>query len=110
MATAKLREGDTVVVLTGKDRGKTGELIDIKQNRVKVKGLNLVYKCHRRNPQQDEEGGIRQQEAYLDKSNVAYWDTTNKVKISVGIKTLDDGKRVRVNKRTGEALVSGGPA
>lgn len=104
MAIAKLREGDTVVVLAGKDRGQVGEIIKIRGEKAKISGVNLVSKCHKRNPQSDEQGGIRKQEAFLDCSNVALWNATQKRKICVGIKTLDSGKRIRFDKRSGEVI------
>jgi len=108
MAIAKLREGDTVVVLAGKDRGKTGELLKISLKKgvkkVKVSGLNLVSKCYKRNPQADEQGGIRKQEALIDYSNVALWNADRKEKVSVGIKTLETGQRVRFDKRSGDLI------
>lgn len=104
MAIAKLREGDTVVVLVGKDRGQVGEIVKIRGKKAKISGINLVSKCHKRNPQKDEQGGIRKQEAFLDCSNVALWDTTQKRKIRIGIKILENGKRVRVDKRSGEVI------
>ena len=104
MAIAKLKQGDTVIVLTGKDKGKQGEIFKIKDHKAKVTGINIVHKCYRKNPQQNEEGGIKKQEAFIDMSNLAYWDVENKQRIFVGVKVLENGKRVRVNKHSGELI------
>ena len=104
MAIAKLKQGDTVIVLTGKDKGKRGKILLIKNEKAKVAGVNMVHKCVRRNPQQDEEGGIKKQEAFIHISNLAYWDDINNQRIYIGVKTLENGKRVRINKHSGELV------
>ena len=101
---AKLKKGDTVVVLTGRDKGNFGEILEIKDAKAKVAGITMVSKCYRKNPQQNEEGGIRKQEAFIHISNLAYWNSKDEQKVAVGIKVLEDGKRVRINKKSGELL------
>jgi len=104
MAIAKLKQGDTVLVLAGKDKGKKGKILLIKDDKVKVSGINIVHKCVRRNPQQDEEGGIKKQEAFIHISNLAYWDDVNNQRLYIGVKKLENGKRVRINKHSGELI------
>ena len=105
MAIAKLRKDDVVVVLTGKDKGKTGAIIaiNLKTGKVKVAGINMVHKCVKRKSQEDK-GGIIKQEAFMNISNLAYWDNDKKQKISVGIKILESGEKVRFDKKSGEVI------
>ncbi|ACI98153.1 50S ribosomal protein L24 [Rhodocista pekingensis] len=101
---AKIRKNDRVVVLTGKDKGKTGEVIEVlpKENRVKVRGVNLVKKHQRPTPTQ--QGGIVEIEAALHVSNVAHIDPKTSKPTRVGFKTLEDGRKVRVAKASGEII------
>jgi large subunit ribosomal protein L24 len=101
---AKLKKGDKVVVLTGKDKGKTGEITKVlpKENRLVVQGVNLVKKHQKQT--QAQEAGIRSFEAPLQISNVAYMDPTDGKPTRVGFKTLDDGRKVRFAKRSGEVI------
>ncbi|MGV2981365.1 50S ribosomal protein L24 [Camelimonas sp. ID_303_24] len=101
---AKIKKGDTVVVLTGRDRGKSGEVVQVlpKENRAVVRGVNLV-KRHQRQTQ-TAQGGIISKEASLDLSNVALADPKDGKATRVGFKVLDDGRKVRVAKRSGEVI------
>ena len=105
MAIAKLRKNDTVVITAGKDKGKTGVIlsVDVERYKAKVKGINMVSKCLKRRSQEDT-GGIVKQEAFIDMSNLALWDVVKNKKISVGIKTLDNGKRARFDKSSGDLV------
>ena len=100
----KVRVGDTVMVIAGSDKGMTGEILSInhKKNKVVVEGVNKVKK-HIKPSQSDPEGGIQTVEAPIDASNVAYYDTKAKAKVKLGYK-FEDGKKVRVNKATGEVI------
>lgn len=100
----KLRVGDTVQVIAGSDKGKTGEIIQIlrKENRVIVEGVNMVTK-HIKPSQVDPEGGIVTREAPIDASNVAYYDSKAKKPVKLGYEIVD-GEKVRVNKSTGKPL------
>ena len=100
----KVRVGDTVMVIAGSDKGMTGEILSInhKTNKVVVEGVNKVKK-HIKPSQSDPEGGIQTVEAPIDASNVAYYDTKPKAKVKLGYK-FEDGKKVRVNKATGEVI------
>lgn len=101
---AKLKKGDTVIVLTGKDRGKTGEILKVfpEENRVVVAGVNKVKKHNK--PSQISQGGIEEKEAALHISNVAY--AVDGKPSRVGFKVNKDGKKTRVAKRTGKAITA----
>ncbi|UTY37944.1 50S ribosomal protein L24 [Allocoprobacillus halotolerans] len=101
----KLRVGDTVQVIAGSDKGKTGEIIQIlrKEDRVIVEGVNMVTK-HIKPSQTDPEGGIVTREAPIHVSNVAYYDLKAKQPVKIGYAFDEDGKKYRINKKTGKAL------
>ena len=101
----KLRVGDTVQVIAGSDKGKTGEIIQIlrKEDRVIVEGVNMVKK-HIKPSQADPEGGIVTREAPIHVSNVAYYDSKAKQAVKIGYAFDEDGKKYRINKKTGKAL------
>jgi large subunit ribosomal protein L24 len=101
---AKLKKGDKVIVLTGKDKGKSGEITSVnpKEGRLIVQGVNMM-KRHQKQTQA-QEAGIRSFEAPLQMSNVAYIDPTDGKATRVGFKTLDDGRKVRFAKRSGEVI------
>ena len=101
---AKIRKGDKVVVLTGRDRGRTGEVIEVRpdQDRALVRGVNMV-KRHQRQTM-NQEGGIISKEAPVHLSNLAYADPKDGKPTRVGFKVLDDGRKVRFAKRSGELI------
>ena len=100
----RLRRGDNVVVLSGRDKGKTGEIlrVDRVRNRVLVQGVNMV-KRHQR-PTQVSPGGINEFEAMIHASNVALVDPKTGQATRIGFKTLGDGRKVRVAVRSGEVV------
>ena len=101
----KIRKGDDVIVIAGKDKGKRGNVLRVLDNgRVLVDGVNIVKKHVRPNPQAGETGGIVEQEAAMDISNVALYDAATGKASRVGIKTLEDGKKVRIYKSSGEMV------
>ena len=101
----KIKKGDDVIVLAGKDKGKRGNVLRVLDNgRVMVDGINIVKKHVRPNPQAGESGGIVEQEAALDISNISLYDATSGKASRVGIKVLEDGKKVRVYKSSGEMV------
>jgi len=105
MATRlKIRKGDRVVVTTGRDRGKTGEVLRIlrKQNRAVVQGVNMV-KRHQR-PSQATGGGIVEKELAIHISNLAHIDPKDQKPTRIGFKILADGRKVRFAKRSGEII------
>ncbi len=101
---AKIKKGDKVVVLTGRDKGKEGEVLRvlIDQERVVVQGVSMV-KRHTR-PGAGQPGGIVDKEGTIHVSNVALIDPKSSKPTRVGFKILADGKKVRVAKRSGEVL------
>ncbi len=103
-AKFKLRRGDEVVVMTGKDQGKRGEILKVlrKENRAIVRGINLV-KRHQRQTQ-SAEGGIISKETPIQISNLAIADPKDGAPTRVGYKTLKDGRKVRFAKRSGEVI------
>lgn len=105
MAMMKIKKKDRVVVLTGKDKGKTGEVVRVltAENRVVVSGINLVTK-HQRASQTNPQGGIVKLEAPIHVSNVAIADPKTGKATRTGVKVLKDGKKVRVAKKSGEVI------
>ena len=101
---AKIKKGDRVVVLAGKDKGRQGQVVRVlpKDNRVVVGGVNMV-KRHTRPTQADPQGGIKNKEAALHISNVAFIDPKSGEPTRVGFR-LEDGKKVRVAKKSGEVI------
>lgn len=100
----KIRKGDKVVILTGKDKGRTGEILQVmpKEGRALVSGVNMV-KRHTRQTQ-NSEGGIISKEAPIQISNLGLADPKDGKATRVGFKTNDDGRKVRVAKRSGEVI------
>jgi large subunit ribosomal protein L24 len=101
---AKIKKGDRVVVLAGKDKGRQGEILKVmpKDARVLVRGINMV-KRHTRPTQADPQGGIKNKEATLHISNVAYIDPKSGEPTRVGFR-VENGKKVRVAKKSGEVI------
>ena len=100
----KIRKGDRVVVRTGKDKGKTGEVLRVmpKENRAIVRGVNMVKRHQRQTATQ--EGGIIVKEAPIHISNLALVDPASGQATRVGWRFLEDGTKVRVAKRSGEVI------
>ena len=100
----KIRKGDSVVVRTGRDKGKRGDVLKVMptENRVIVQGVNMV-KRHTK-PSQAGPGGIVEKEAPIHVSNVAHIDPKDDSATRVGFRVLDDGRKVRFAKRSGEVI------
>ena len=100
----KIKKGDKVVVLTGRDKGKSGEVLRVvrEEDRVLVQGVNMM-KRHTR-PAAGQPGGIIEKEATIHISNVAHIDPKSNEPTRVGYKILEDGRKVRFAKRSGEVL------
>lgn len=98
---AKIRKGDKVFVLTGRDKGRSGEVVEVRpdENRALVRGINMVKRHQRQTPQQ--EGGIISKEAPVHLSNLAIADPKDGKPTRVGFKIMNDGRKVRVAKRSG---------
>src|SRR5215470_677440 len=100
----KIKKGDRVIVLSGRDKGKKGEVFQVmpKEGRALVRGVNMVRRHQRQTPQQ--EGGIISKEAPIHLSNLALEDPKDGKPTRVGFKMLSDGRKVRVAKRSGEHI------
>ena len=103
-AKFKIRKGDKVIVITGRDKGKSGEVLRVLRDveRVVVQGVNMV-KRHTR-PAAGQTGGIVEKEAAIHISNVAHIDPKSNKPTRVGYKVLGDGRKVRFARRSGEVL------
>jgi large subunit ribosomal protein L24 len=101
---AKVKKGDQVIVIAGKDKGKKGEVLRVlpQENRVVVQGVNVVTKHTK--PSMTNQGGLVRQEGALHVSNVALIDPKTNAATRVGFKTLEDGRKVRVARRSGEQI------
>ena len=101
----KIRSGDEVIVLTGRDKGKRGTVsLRVDEDRVLVEGINLVKKHAKPNPMKGVTGGIVEKAMPIHQSNVAIYNKASGKADRVGIKTLQDGTRVRVFKSSGEEI------
>ncbi len=101
---AKIKKGDKVVVIAGRDKGRSGEVIRVlpKEGRAVVRGVNLVKRHQRQTPKQ--EGGIISKEGTIHLSNLAFVDPKDDKPTRVGFKILDDGRKVRFAKRSGDLI------
>jgi large subunit ribosomal protein L24 len=101
----KLKSGDEVIVIAGKNKGERGKLTKILSNgRVMVEGINMVKKHVKPNPNANVTGGIVEQEAALDASNIAIYNPESSKADRVGVKHDEDGARVRFFKSSGELI------
>jgi large subunit ribosomal protein L24 len=98
---AKIRKGDTVIVLTGRDKGRRGEVIEVRpgEGRALVRGINMVKRHQKQTAAQD--GGIISKESTVHLSNLALADPKDGKPTRVGFRVLPDGRKVRVAKRSG---------
>ncbi len=101
---AKIKKGDKVLVLAGRDKGRSGEVVQVMptENRALVRGINLVKRHQKQSASQ--EGGIITKEAPIHLSNLSISDPASGKTTRVGFKTLEDGRKVRVAKRSGEVI------
>ena len=101
----KIKRDDDVIVVTGKDKGKRGTITRLMDDgRVYVTGVNMIKKHTKGNPQMGQPGGIIEKEAPIQSSNVAIYNGKTSKADRVGFKTLEDCKKVRVFKSTGEEI------
>ncbi len=100
----KIRKGDDVVVLAGRDKGKRGTVLRRLDDHVVVEGINRVKKHQRPNPMKNQTGGIVEKELPIHVSNVALFNPQAKKHDRVGIKIMEDGRRVRLFKSNGEMV------
>jgi len=105
MAMRKIKKGDQIVVLSGKDKGKQGEVIRVLDDeKVVVQNINIVKKHTKANPMKGEPGGILDKEMPMHISNVAIYNPASGKADRVGIKILEDGRKVRYFKSNGEVV------
>jgi large subunit ribosomal protein L24 len=101
----RIRKGDEVIVITGRDKGRRGTVLRIyEDDRVLVENVNVVKKHQRPNPQRGVPGGIIEKEMPLQASNVMLWNPVSKKGDRVGVKVLQDGKKVRYFKSNDEVV------
>ena len=100
----KLKKGDEVIVLAGKDKGKTGKITIVKPiiKKAIVAGINKVKKHQK--PGNDQPGGITDKEMPIDISNLAFYDSVSKKAVKIGFKISDKGKKIRFNKQTNKEV------
>lgn len=101
---AKIKKGDKVVVLAGRDKGKSGEVLEVQPSagRAVVRGINMI-KRHQKQTQ-TQQAGIISREGTIDLSNIAVADPKDGLPTRVGFKVLDDGRKVRFAKRSGDLI------
>ena len=103
---SKIKKGDNVVVIAGRDKGKRGDVARVvDDSHVVVGGINTVKKHTKPNPMKNQPGGIVTKEMPIDVSNVAIYNPVTKKADRIGVRMLDDGRKVRFFKSNGEQIV-----
>ena len=100
----RIRKGDQVIVITGSDKGKKGEVVRVAGDKVVVQNVNIIKRHTKPNPQAGQAGGIVEREAPIHISNVMLFNTASGKGERVGFKVLEDGRKVRVFRSSGEAI------
>jgi large subunit ribosomal protein L24 len=100
----RIRKGDQVLVITGKNKGQRGDVLRVDGDRVFVSNVNLVKRHVKPNPQANQAGGIVEREASIHISNVQLFNPATNKGERVGTKTLEDGRKVRVFRSSGEVV------
>ena len=100
----RIRKGDQVIVITGKNKGQRGDVMRVDGERVFVSNVNLVKRHTKPNPQANQAGGIVEREASIHISNVQLFNPATNKGERVGFKTLEDGRKVRVYRSSGEVV------
>jgi large subunit ribosomal protein L24 len=100
----RIRKGDQVIVITGSDKGKKGEVVRVAGDRVVVQNINIIKRHTKPNPQAGQAGGIVEREAPIHISNVMLFNPGSGKGERVGFKVLEDGRKVRVFRSSGEAI------
>ena len=104
MAINRIKKGDQVIVVAGKDKGKRGDVVRVDGDRVIVSNVNIVKRHTKPNPQAGQPGGIIEREAPIHVSNVMPFNPASGKGERIGTKVLEDGRRVRVFRSSGEAI------
>ena len=100
----KIKKNDDVIIIAGKDKGNRGNVLSVLDDKVLVGGINKVKKHQKPNPVKGEAGGIVEIEKPIHISNVAIYNAATKKADRVGVKSLEDGRKVRVFKSSGEVI------
>ena len=100
----RIRKGDQVIVITGADKGKKGEVVRVAGDRVVVQNINIIKRHTKPNPSAGQAGGIVEREAPIHISNVMLFNSASGKGERVGFKVLEDGRKVRVFRSSGEAI------
>jgi large subunit ribosomal protein L24 len=100
----RIRKGDQVLVITGKNKGQKGEVVRVVGDRVVVSNINLIKRHTKANPQANQPGGIVEREAPIHISNVMVFNPATGKGDRVGFKVLEDGRKLRVFRSSGEAV------
>lgn len=100
----RIRKGDQVILNAGKDKGKSGEVLRVSERGVFIQGLNLIKRHTKPNPQANQPGGIVEREAPVNQSNVMLLNVASNKGERVSFKTLEDGRKVRVFRKSGEVV------
>jgi large subunit ribosomal protein L24 len=100
----RIRKGDQVLVITGKNKGQRGDVLRVADDRVFVSNVNLIKRHTKPNPQANQAGGIVEREASIHLSNVQLFNPATNKGERVGTKTLEDGRKVRVFRSSGEVV------
>ncbi|MGY1409950.1 MULTISPECIES: 50S ribosomal protein L24 [unclassified Luteimonas] len=100
----RIKKGDQVVVIAGRDKGKTGDVVRVLGDKVVVSNINIVKRHTKPNPQAGQPGGVIEREAPIDASNVMLFNPATGKGERVGTKVLEDGRRLRVFRSSGEAV------
>ncbi|TWG88073.1 large subunit ribosomal protein L24 [Luteimonas sp. J16] len=100
----RIRKGDQVIVIAGRDKGKTGEVVRVLGDKVVVSNINIVKRHTKPNPQAGQPGGVIEREAPIHASNVMLFNPATGKGERVGTKVLEDGRRLRVFRSSGEAV------
>ncbi len=102
----KIKKGDEIIVIAGKDKGRRGIVLTVlsKENKLLIEGINTVKKHVKANPNTGDRGGIIIKTMPIDRSNVMLYDQTSGKGARVGIRILEDGRKVRYNKATNEVI------
>ncbi len=100
----KIRKGDEIVVISGRDKGRRGTVVKVLEGQLVVEGINTVKRHTKPNPQKNVPGGIVTKEAAIDLSNVMLWNPVAKKGDRIGLRTLADGRKVRFFKSNKEVV------
>jgi large subunit ribosomal protein L24 len=100
----RIKKGDQIIVIAGADKGKKGEVVRIAGDKVVVQNINIIKRHTKPNPQAGQAGGIVEREAPIHISNVMLFNTASGKGERVGFKVLEDGRKVRVFRSSGEAI------